>query len=496
VAYSKTVWKDRVVQNPLTYTLQSNGDGTTTLIPAEGAITEPGTALTAAALNNLESQYEEVLEITNTLAPLAGAKDIALNVRTDFGCIGDGVSDDTVKFQAALDAVSDRMNIVFVPGGTYNLTATVYIKSNTRLILAPNAILKRAAATSAIIVNRMDNVGLYGDSENIEISGGTFDLNQSAFPTAAGGIAIGHANNVKVIGATFKNIFDWHFIEYNSCSNSQIISCFFLDYNGNGGGSESVQLDCAGAQGWFPFPGFKLDNTPCKNIKVEKCVFLNGTKGVGTHSAVNYVTHMDITIRDCHFENLTGEAISPYSWGRAVIENNTILNCGYGIVATAPYQAVNNYRIRDNNLSNITNRGIQIKGNAQEGAISGNFLDTCGTHGITVDAPNKNWIIDNNTVKNCGNSGIWSYGALDVVISRNYAWGNNTAGGASYDIMVGYATGTSSNTKVTDNTCVTMAIGAATRTFVLNNLIGTFTQGGDVTVLIKKNNIVNGAIDA
>jgi hypothetical protein len=44
VAYSKTVWKDRVVQNPLTYTLQSNGDGTTTLIPAEGAITEPGTA--------------------------------------------------------------------------------------------------------------------------------------------------------------------------------------------------------------------------------------------------------------------------------------------------------------------------------------------------------------------------------------------------------------------------------------------------------------------
>jgi hypothetical protein len=52
--YSKTTWKDRSVEKPLTFTLQTNADGTTTLIPAEGTIVEPGTAITSALLNNME----------------------------------------------------------------------------------------------------------------------------------------------------------------------------------------------------------------------------------------------------------------------------------------------------------------------------------------------------------------------------------------------------------------------------------------------------------
>lgn len=47
------------MQKPLTYTLQNNGDGTTTLIPAEGTIVDPGTSITAAVMNKLETQYDE-----------------------------------------------------------------------------------------------------------------------------------------------------------------------------------------------------------------------------------------------------------------------------------------------------------------------------------------------------------------------------------------------------------------------------------------------------
>jgi hypothetical protein len=65
MSYTKTVWRDRVVQNPLTYTLQDNGDGTTTLIPAEGTIIDPGTPITAAALNNLEKQYDEATTLAS-----------------------------------------------------------------------------------------------------------------------------------------------------------------------------------------------------------------------------------------------------------------------------------------------------------------------------------------------------------------------------------------------------------------------------------------------
>lgn len=58
--YSKTVWADRVVERPMTFTLQNNGDGTTTLISAEGTILDAGTPITSANLNKLETQYEEV----------------------------------------------------------------------------------------------------------------------------------------------------------------------------------------------------------------------------------------------------------------------------------------------------------------------------------------------------------------------------------------------------------------------------------------------------
>ncbi|MEH7503295.1 pyocin knob domain-containing protein [Neobacillus drentensis] len=61
MAYTKTSWADRVVQNPLTYTLRDNGDGTITLIPAEGSIVTSGTPITASVMNNLEKQYDEAL---------------------------------------------------------------------------------------------------------------------------------------------------------------------------------------------------------------------------------------------------------------------------------------------------------------------------------------------------------------------------------------------------------------------------------------------------
>lgn len=55
MAYTKNTWTDRSVERPLTYTLQTNTDGSTTLIPAEGTIVTPGTPITADKLNNMES---------------------------------------------------------------------------------------------------------------------------------------------------------------------------------------------------------------------------------------------------------------------------------------------------------------------------------------------------------------------------------------------------------------------------------------------------------
>lgn len=56
MSYTKTVWKDRVVENALTYNIQENTDGTVTLIPAPGAITEEGTPVNAENMNKIETK--------------------------------------------------------------------------------------------------------------------------------------------------------------------------------------------------------------------------------------------------------------------------------------------------------------------------------------------------------------------------------------------------------------------------------------------------------
>ena len=58
MAYNKTVWKDRVTQKVNTYTMTENADGTVTLTPVTGTVTEQGTPINAQHLNNIENELE------------------------------------------------------------------------------------------------------------------------------------------------------------------------------------------------------------------------------------------------------------------------------------------------------------------------------------------------------------------------------------------------------------------------------------------------------
>lgn len=68
MAYTKTVWKDRVVEKPRNYTKTDNTDGTITLTPAPGVVTEAGTPIIAANLNNME---EGIASAHSSMADMA-----------------------------------------------------------------------------------------------------------------------------------------------------------------------------------------------------------------------------------------------------------------------------------------------------------------------------------------------------------------------------------------------------------------------------------------
>lgn len=56
MAYNPTIWTNREVENPRTYIIIDNPDGTKTLVPAEGLISEPGTPIMAANMNKIEAE--------------------------------------------------------------------------------------------------------------------------------------------------------------------------------------------------------------------------------------------------------------------------------------------------------------------------------------------------------------------------------------------------------------------------------------------------------
>lgn len=57
-----------------------------------------------------------------------------LNVKTDFGAVGDGVADDTIAFQYALNALqapSSHASVLYIPAGTYKITSSLdYVSRN------------------------------------------------------------------------------------------------------------------------------------------------------------------------------------------------------------------------------------------------------------------------------------------------------------------------------------------------------------------------------
>jgi hypothetical protein len=114
----------------------------------------------------------------------------------DFGAVGDGVTDDTAAIQAALDASST----VSFPAGTYNISASVFPKSNQNIYFDSAKLFTTQIITGDECAIKLANV------ENVEIHGASIDCNNYA---ANSGIIIREVTsniriyNTKVVNAAY-----------------------------------------------------------------------------------------------------------------------------------------------------------------------------------------------------------------------------------------------------------------------------------------------------
>lgn len=128
--YTKTAWKDRVVEKPMTFTMVTNADGTITLTPAEGAIIDPGTPINADVMNKVETQYEQAL--IDCLPIEGGFLTGALSSNSDIITTGNtgatdanftGVTELNVAYVTDLN-IKDHLNISSPNGDTKTVITT------------------------------------------------------------------------------------------------------------------------------------------------------------------------------------------------------------------------------------------------------------------------------------------------------------------------------------------------------------------------------------
>ncbi|WP_241756679.1 glycoside hydrolase family 55 protein, partial [Actinomadura sp. RB99] len=225
-----------------------------------------------------------------------------------YGATGDGTTNDAGAIQAALNAARDAGGgWVFVPPGTYKVaTLPLRIYRNTRLTLAPGAVIKRGG-NGTILLNgdASQTLGGYTGHGNILIEGGTWDCQAAAYPTSAMCISVGHAEGITIRDTLIKDVCGYHAIEINSTKTARITNVRALGFLDPGGRtfSEAIQIDLAKSSD--AFGGFgPYDDTVCQDVVVEGCTVgasgSSGTtawpRGVGSHSTSPDRPHTGIRV--------------------------------------------------------------------------------------------------------------------------------------------------------------------------------------------------------
>lgn len=240
--------------------------------------------------------------------------------------------------QSALDTVRSGAYgtcTVTVTPGKYRMTKSAVLASDMTLNLTGVTLLNANAGKGNILISpNRDRTGKdytgYSALENCTLRGGTLDY----APGNTNGsclLRLAHCKNVTVDGTAFLNNTDSHHAELAAGYNVRFVNCLFSGQtNQTESSAEALQIDILEKNRHFAnFPAY--DGTMNQKITVEDCTFQDLICGVGTHNAFAGRYQKGVTIRGNTFRRLQGTAIVCTNYVDAVIEKNTITDCGRGV---------------------------------------------------------------------------------------------------------------------------------------------------------------------
>ncbi len=193
---------------------------------------------------------------------------------SDFGAVGDGVTDDHDAIQACLDlALEYGCVTVWFKRGTY-LTSGLKLHPNTKLIGGDNVVLLRHRDSYAIMSNAQMIYGKHDAGElyieNIEFNGNAIDSDVSVkygWET----LPVAHLGRLTIKNCKFINGANGdHVIDCCGNDNVLIEGCTFEGVYCDENPSEVIQIDITHEGS---FGNIISDDTPTENCVIRNCIF-------------------------------------------------------------------------------------------------------------------------------------------------------------------------------------------------------------------------------
>lgn len=266
-----------------------------------------------------------------------------------------------LQLQYYLKALQKGGGKLVLKKGTYTISNTLYVPSNTTIELKEGAVLKKINKAKGKIkpsknmfmlvsYNKKDKKNassLYNGPKNIKFIGhGKKSVIDLSYIEGAHGISASHNQNITFENITFKGENGGHYIELAGTKNVKIRKNRFLTskestrsklYN-----KEAINIDTAdAATGGFTLGWSKKDQTPNVNIYISNNVFDGSNRAIGTHKysqkkddkgkySLNSenVYHQNIQIKDNVFQNIYDNAVFMLNWKNTVIDRNRFINIG------------------------------------------------------------------------------------------------------------------------------------------------------------------------